>query len=367
MSDLDELLTQAREADPADRINLRDPIAAFGESAVDSMVDWLGDPRLAAFAIRVLERIGREPNERSAVITILRAVDRSDLPSHLTRDLDSALESLGASTIVRRTAAHSGFGRIDTSPGSPGVSGRGYWVMRTSPWERPFLWAEARAGRLRQGWGTEEDQNLEVIATAVLRGQALSGSQREARRALRMLTTWDHGIRVGDVVVAPNLPEYGRLAIFRVSGPYRWSPVAAHRFGERFGHVLPVELLVADIDRHGLEVTDGLRSILRVQTRLYNISGYGGDVERLLGSEVAPDRWGELWTDGEYERLFGLFPPDGPRPTEDAAEMVGIEFGRTADAISWQWDDGAAYCTGRSASTTSETLKAWLDRRGLQP
>lgn len=67
MEDLEQLLTEARDADPGDRINLRDPIAAHGEVAIDAMTDWLGDSRLAAFAIRVLERIGREPAGWTAV------------------------------------------------------------------------------------------------------------------------------------------------------------------------------------------------------------------------------------------------------------------------------------------------------------
>ena len=61
---LDELLAQARQAEPLDRITFRDPIAAYGTTAIDVMTDWLADLRLAAFAIRVLERIGQQP-ERS--------------------------------------------------------------------------------------------------------------------------------------------------------------------------------------------------------------------------------------------------------------------------------------------------------------
>ena len=76
---LDALLAQAQTAAPMDRIDLRDPIAAYGEQAIDAMTDWLGDPRLAAFAIRVLERIAREPANREAVVATLAAVDQDQL------------------------------------------------------------------------------------------------------------------------------------------------------------------------------------------------------------------------------------------------------------------------------------------------
>jgi hypothetical protein len=288
MSDLDELLIQARDAEPGDRINLRDPIAAYGELAIEAMSDWISDHRLAAFAIRVLELIGRQQADRTSAIAALSAVDRTELSPYLIDDLDRTLAALGVST-SRSATRNQPIGSAGRPLGVPGLPGRNYWVMRTSPWERPFLWSEARAGRLRQGWGVEDEQNLEVIAATLQRGGSLSDLQLEARRALRMLTSWHDGMRFGDVVVTPNLPEYGPLSIFRVTGSYQWSPVAPLRFGERFGHVLPVELLTANVDRRGPDVSDGLRSVLGVQTRLYNITGYGGDVERLTGGDVSSD------------------------------------------------------------------------------
>ena len=144
------------------------------------------------------------------------------------------------------------------------------------------------------------------------------------------------------------------------------------RFGERFGHVLPVVLLEGDLDRYDRAlVSDGLRSMLGVMTRLYNITAYGGDVERLLGNEssavdVRGGGDGGLWTEHEYEMLFGQFPPDGARPSQSEVAAIAAELGRTQDAISWQWSDGSAYVDGRSASTTSEVLKRWLDRRGAR-
>jgi len=363
MSELDDLLAQARDADPGDRIKLRDSIAAHGDAAIDAMIDWVGDQRLAAFAIRVLERIGMQSPHRSAVVDVLAAVDGTELSSHVLADLEGALASLGVGARSARTPRGASATSSARPPGIPGTPGRGYWVMRTSPWDRPFLWAEAQEGRLRQGWGRFEDQNLEVIATAIRRGDRLSDTQAEARRALRMLTSWEGGMRVGDVVVAPNMPEYGRLSVFRVIDSYVWSPTPPRQFSEQFGHVLPVEPLATDVNRWGPDVSDGLRAILGVQTRLYNISGYGGDVERLIGGDVPTDRRGDIWTEAEYETLFGQFPPDGPRPTDAQVDALVLEFGRTRDAISWQWADGAAHVQGGSASTTSEPLRAWLDGR----
>ena len=288
-AELDDLLAQASSASPADRILLRDPIVAHGALAIEAMADWLLEPTLAAFAIRVLERIGRSTTERAEVIGVLIEVDRADLPEPILRDLDSAMAILGAG-VIRPSRRSSGTKRtIGQAGGRPagilGEPGRGYWVMRTSPLRRPYIWAQAQAGRLRQGWGWSDDQNLEVIAEAVRQRIDLTDDQRVAWRSRRMRTSAPDGIRFGDLVVAPNVPQWGRLCVLRVVGPYEYQPDDIG-VEDRFGHILPVQLLVAGIHRRAPAVSDGLRSMLRVQTRLYNISPYGGDVERLIASDA---------------------------------------------------------------------------------
>ena len=286
LADLDAALDAARDADPGTRIELRDAIAAHGEDAIDAMTDWLGDPRLAAFALRVLARISRDEASREAVVAHLRAVDRDELDPPVIRDLDATLASLGATRgrpAARSTGSGTG-GRTAAQArtvGLPGAAGRKYWVMRTSPWQRSFIWAEAQRGCLRQGWGWDESQNLDVIAEAVRRGVELNEEQLLARRARRMRSAERGGVRLGDVVVAPNLPEWGYLSVFRVAGSYTWDPVDSG-VQDRFGHVLPVELLAQRVNRRSPVVSDALRAMLRPQTRLYSIDNVGGDVEQVI-------------------------------------------------------------------------------------
>jgi hypothetical protein len=362
-SELDQLLASAGDADPSERIQFRDPIAAHGEDAIEAMTDWLGDQRLAAFAIRVLEVIGRDPHLRRSVAEVLHAIDREELPAHLGRDVDAALAVLSPPRPLGRTIG----GGSRRPVASPGVDGRGYWVMRTSADDHAYIWAEAQQGRLRQGWGWNEAMNLDTIAETLRRGGELTGDQPLTMRARRMRTSEPDGMRVGDLVVAPNLPVWGELSVFRVAGSYAYSMDAPQPSGDRFGHILPVELLLAAVDRRSAHVSDALRAALRVQTRLYNITAIGGEVERLLGREAVSQattgtRQGTPWTEADYEALFGQCPPKGPRPSSEQIESLATAMGRSVDAINWQWQDGERYCAGASASTTSDVLKAWLDR-----
>lgn len=89
---LTALLAQARSARPGRRIELRDPIANFGRRAVDEMSGWIDDPKLGAFAIRVVVRAGQE-GERPAALRALRAALRRTDVGHRS-DLDWAIASL---------------------------------------------------------------------------------------------------------------------------------------------------------------------------------------------------------------------------------------------------------------------------------
>lgn len=88
------LLAEARAADPGTRIELRDRIAAFGSSAVGPVAAWLREPRLAAFAVRVLERLGHDESLRSRVLAALTGPG-SNAPLAIERDIDWALAQLG--------------------------------------------------------------------------------------------------------------------------------------------------------------------------------------------------------------------------------------------------------------------------------
>jgi hypothetical protein len=104
------LLARAEGADPSHRIDLRDPIAAHGAAAIEAVVPWLKEPALAAFAIRVIARVGLD-GERAAAQTALRSARRR-MDARLRADADWALGVLKVAptpapepAAARRTAA----------------------------------------------------------------------------------------------------------------------------------------------------------------------------------------------------------------------------------------------------------------------
>jgi hypothetical protein len=94
MSSLDELLEAAQQADPGSRIQFRDEIAAHGAKAVEPMVAWCYDPRLGAFAVRVLLRIADDPSDLGVTVAALSKTDLAEVSPNVARDIRDALAAL---------------------------------------------------------------------------------------------------------------------------------------------------------------------------------------------------------------------------------------------------------------------------------
>ncbi len=89
---LAKLLARAEAADPANRIDWRDPIAAHGAAAIEAVTPWLKVPALGAFAIRVIARAGLDGQRDVAQAALRQARRRVD--ERLRADVDWALASL---------------------------------------------------------------------------------------------------------------------------------------------------------------------------------------------------------------------------------------------------------------------------------
>ena len=103
-----------------------------------------------------------------------------------------------------------------------------YWGYRINTDYPDFFYAELQQGRLRQGWGYEEGQNLR-----------LKTIDKGALRNLRMLN-----VKKDDILLIPRIPEWGYITIARATED--WS--TGYRFeissdqGD-YGHIFPAEYI----------------------------------------------------------------------------------------------------------------------------
>jgi hypothetical protein len=97
--ELVRLLQRAREANPMTRIELRDPIAAYGAAALPGLVRLATDG-FGAFAIRAISRVAELGAPYDARLA-LDQINRAQLSTAELKDLDAALARLAS----RRSAA----------------------------------------------------------------------------------------------------------------------------------------------------------------------------------------------------------------------------------------------------------------------
>jgi hypothetical protein len=255
---LNDLIQQARQASPNDRIELRDPIAAYGDAAINAMAEWLADPKLTRFAVRVVGKAA-DLGARDHAIATLRLA-RGEATPDQQADIDEELKRLGVDT--RRSSGNRD--RSSGEPPDPSVPG---WMMRTDRMAAGWLWSEVVAGRLRQGWGYEPAQDLRLLRERRERGEPMDRDGDWAWPNRRMLSDEPDGMQVGDLVLLPHLPQQWRWSVVQISGQYRFQIDKEH---SDYGHILPVDVVAAHFaDR---DVTDELKRMRTYPARLRRLS-----------------------------------------------------------------------------------------------
>lgn len=87
------LLRGARQALPNDRIDYRDALAASGQPGIEAMSDWLTDPELCRFALRVIGKAGQMGERELAIRALVSG--RDIVPAPVQGEIDAELNRLG--------------------------------------------------------------------------------------------------------------------------------------------------------------------------------------------------------------------------------------------------------------------------------
>ena len=101
---IEDLLDRARAASPNDRIDkYRDKIAGYGAEGIDAMGEWLADPELCRFAVRVIGRAADLGARDPAIAKLNEA--RADTTPAQRADIDQELRRLGVNPGAKRRAS----------------------------------------------------------------------------------------------------------------------------------------------------------------------------------------------------------------------------------------------------------------------
>lgn len=197
--------------------------------------------------------------------------------------------------------------------------------MRTDGDNRELILDELRQGRLRQGWGHHDDQDLNLLAKKYQSGEAFSARERSAWRNRAMLGR-SSGIHIGDIILLPNLPSRSEFLLVEVTGPYRFEPLRlagktdVNHLGQDYGHILEVKKLeeLRPIPFRGELVHAGLRSSLTCRSRFWSLIEYGKNIEQLLIAPTAVRVRNKEW----FARLLDHALQDVHDPLEAKIETL---------------------------------------------
>ncbi len=217
MSTLDELLASAGSADGMTRFEFRDPIAAFGEEAIQRLEPWIGDARLARFAVLTIACAGVRPSVAGLARTSLHRA-RTGCPKWVRDDIDAALAGLGRSARVqspklRSTSVRGPVALVPVPPALRQVVSE--WRAAGSPPQAPIPWP-------RDLWLTDLPQHAELfralptlLARPDVRAVCANAAKdpNSAERALVAMMAWGQGntgcgrFRTSQILLVPHASE----------------------------------------------------------------------------------------------------------------------------------------------------------------
>lgn len=151
------------------------------------------------------------------------------------------------------------------------MGNRNYWGYRINAKQIEFFRRELEQGRLRQGWGWLEGQNLKNLTV-----------NEGAKKNLPILLK----VKKGDILLIPHLPAWGEVAVVEATEDFDsgYQFEIAKENGD-FGHIFPAKFLKSFI-RSNENVTGNLQSTLKVRHRFWNINHYSEDIENLLNKDA---------------------------------------------------------------------------------
>ena len=181
-----------------------------------------------------------------------------------------------------------------------------YWGYRINTDAAKFFWKELECGRLRQGWGYDEGQNLKYNLTV----------DEGASRNKRMLN-----VKKGDILLIPRIHRWDEVTIVEATedwdAGYRFE---IHKDYGDYGHIFPARFL-RHFKRTSPVVTGEIRSSLHTPGRFWNMDYYGDTIEELLNAED-----GNLGMTQDFSDRFGTSVENVFESIFDATKFTGQLF-----------------------------------------
>lgn len=146
-----------------------------------------------------------------------------------------------------------------------------FWGYRIDTRKRGFFFKELQEGRLRQGWGSRDEDSLLTPETNS------KGAQRN--QVIR------RKVKEGDILLIPGLPSANDICIAVATADfdsgYRFEK---HPNQEDYRHVFPARL-IKHFSPHHEAVPAAIRKSVKARCRFWSMNKYGKGIQALLDTE----------------------------------------------------------------------------------
>ena len=144
---------------------------------------------------------------------------------------------------------------------------KNYWAYRIDKSNPDFFNQELQKGRLRQGWGYEEGQNLRILSI-----------DNGASRNLPMFKK----VKKGDILLIPHISGYNQLTLASATEDWDtgyWFEIDPSV--KDYGHIFPARP-IRIISKDHNAISANLRRSLKNLSRFWSLNPYGEDIEHIL-------------------------------------------------------------------------------------
>lgn len=142
-----------------------------------------------------------------------------------------------------------------------------YWGYRIDVNAAEYFYDELLSGRLRQGWGTDEGQNL--------RNMTLDGG------AIRNIPIMQR-VKKGDILLIPRIPNWDTVVIAEATEDWDQGYKFAidPKWGD-YGHIFPAKFLRFFV-RNSPIVKSNIRTTLHSQSRFWSVNHCANEINEIL-------------------------------------------------------------------------------------
>ena len=192
-----------------------------------------------------------------------------------------------------------------------------YWGYRIDINNREYFYNEIIEGRLRQGWGYEENQNLKLG----------DKTDKSARRNFPIYNK----VKKGDRLLIPRIEAWDEIAIVEAVDDFD----NGYKFEidpqkEDYGHIFPVKLLKR-FSRHNINVGGDIRETLKCRSRFWNIDRCGDQIDRILSLDAS-----ELVSECKYEERLRRIAEKSFKKDE-FSNSIYQELNKETQASEWEF------------------------------